>query len=363
MQQGVILKILLVGSWVSETYEEPLYNALKSLNQKVIPFKWGPFFGFKPLSNKYDNTKNKLYSIWYRVQNKFIFGPSIIKLNFNLLKISIQTKPDVIFLYRATHVWPSTVRKLKKLGPKIFVYNNDDPFTQLLPKYTYRHFFKSLKYADWIFSYRNKNIREYETIGFKNTSLLRSSFIKDINFFDSEIKKVYDIIFIGHFENDGRDRIVLDLLKNPQIRFGIWGLNWNKSRLYDEICSLWGKEITPLFGKDYNRTLNSSLAALVFFSKINNDQYTRRCFEIPATKTTMISERTEEMETLYKEGKEVLFFDSIEDLSNKINEFLKNKETIKAIGENGYRRLILDKHEIKNRAQSILDKYLELSQQ
>ncbi|WGU68927.1 glycosyltransferase [Capnocytophaga canimorsus] len=46
----------------------------------------------------------------------------------------------------------------------------------------------------------------------------------------------------------------------------------------------------------------------MFLSKLNNDQYTRRCFEIPACGTMMLSERTPTLQEFYTENEEIVFF-------------------------------------------------------
>lgn len=354
------MRTLIVGSWVTATYEEQLFQAFKQLSHDVHAFRWGDFFNFVPLSNTYDSKKSKVSSIWNRFQNKFIVGPSVVRINTQLLKKVRTIEPDVVFLYRATHIWPSTIRKIKKLGVKVMIYNNDDPFTAKLPKYVYRNYLKSLKYADWIFSYRSKNIDDYAKLGFTNTSILRSSYTETNNFQIPDINKEYDIIFIGHFENDGRDEVLLNLLKQERLNVGLWGQNWRASKYYNEIVSHLGYEIGPLFGKSYNETINKAKMALVFFSKINNDGYTRRCFEIPAAKTMMLCEYTKEISTLFKEGSEVEFFRDNQELMDKVLKYSSDKELLASVSNGGYNRLIKDGHEIKDRAKEIIDIYNKL---
>jgi len=48
---------------------------------------------------------------------------------------------------------------------------------------------------------------------------------------------------------------------------------WENSKYYELFKSKIG-EIKPLYGEDYNKTINKAKIALVFLSKINNDTYT-----------------------------------------------------------------------------------------
>ena len=357
------MKILIVGSWVSAVYEQPLYQAFKDLNHDVHSFKWSHFFQFTPGSNKYDVENGFLKSIWFRFQNKYIFGPAISRLNKELILQAKENKYELIFLYRATHVWESTVKKLKETGAKIMIYNNDDPFTSHLPKYIYRHYNKALKHADWIFAYREKNIQDYHLLGYKNCSLLMSSYISKNNFHIPKAEKVYDVIFIGHFEEDGRDKVIYELMNIPELKIGLWGQNWQSSEYYEKFKAYMHQDIQPLFGKDYNLTINKAKIALVFFSKINNDGYTRRCFEIPATKTLMLCEYSDKMEKMFTSNYEAIYFKDKSEINHKIEKLLnssRNSEKISYIANNGYLRLMKDRHEITDRANEIINTYFRL---
>lgn len=351
------MKILIVGSWVSAVYEEPLYQAFKELSYNAHSFEWAPFLNFETGSNKYDVKGGRVRSIWYRFQNKYIFGPAIFKINKELVKKIKNENYDIVFLYRATHIWEKTVKEIKKTKAKVFIYNNDDPFTSSLPKYVYRHYSKALKFADWIYAYREKNLIDYNKLGFKNCSILMSNFIIKNNFPISTIRKNYDVIFIGHYEKDGRDEVLFNLMKDSSLKIGLWGQNWTASQHYNYFCEYMGEKIRPLFGSQYNEMINKGKIALVFFSKINNDGYTRRCFEIPAAKTMMLCEHSTQMERMFTSDKEIVFFKSSEEVYQKVKDLLKFQQKTEEISKNGYQRLIQDKHEIKDRAQEIIKQY------
>lgn len=355
------LKILIVGSWVSGVYEEPLYQALKNQHYDVHTFKWATFLNFDVGSNVYDTKKGVIKSIWYRLQNKFILGPSIFKINKSLVKRANSEKYDIVFLYRATHIWAKSVKSIKTTKAKIFIYNNDDPFTNNLPIYIYRHYKRTLPLADWIFAYRKKNITDYNKLGLKNSSLLLSSYINQSNYPIPNVNKDYDIIFIGHFENDGRDDAILELMKDSEIKVGLWGQNWAASKHYSFFCKYMKSDIKALFGSNYNQMINRSKVALIFFSKINNDDYTRRCFEIPAAKTMMLCEYSSQMASLFTENLEIEFFKSNDEIHGKLKRLLEDNTRIKNTSERAYQRLIQDKHEISDRAAQVISQFVSLS--
>ncbi|MCF8057830.1 MAG: glycosyltransferase [Bacteriovoracaceae bacterium] len=353
------VKVLIVGSWFSTTYENPLFEAFKTICT-VDKFTYCTYFSFTPLSNELETGGSFVSSCWQKFQYKYIIGPSVRNLNNALIKKVEEFKPDLIFLYRPTHIWPSTVKSIREKA-KVFVYNNDDPFTEKLPKYVYRYFFSILKFADKIYAYREKNIKEYASIGFKNTSLLLPNYRKDKHYPIPKIKKNVNVVFIGHFEKDGRDNCLRSLIEKFGKGIEIWGNNWENSPHYSFFKSYLGRDICPLFDDDYNKKLNESKIALVFLSKINNDKYTRRCFEIPATRTLMLCEYTKEMALLFKEDIEAVYFRSRKEILDKVGLYLSLDSDLKRIQNEGYSRLLSDGHEVLDRAIQIISDYEDMN--
>ena len=257
-------------------------------------------------------------------------------------------------------IFPETLKQIKQLiSTKVFTYHNDDPFSKNIPKYMNRHFLKSLPYCDWIFSYRQKNIKDYQQLGYKNVSLLRSYYLKEKNFHIPNIKKLYDVLFIGHFEDDGRDEYILHLLNNG-IEVKLFGTNWEVSKYYEEIMDKIGS-IKAVYGDEYNLVINQAKIALVFLSKLNNDTYTRRCFEIPITKTAMFSIYTEDLaKNLFAESREAEYFRSKDELLIKTVEYLQSGGKYDELGMSAYKRLLNDGHEVKDRVKTIVEKYIEV---
>ena len=354
------MKILIIADWHGEIYAQAFYKGFQNLGIDTYKFSWKEYFKHYQYASRYETDNNKLKSIYYRVQNKFLVGPTLWKINRDIVKKCVEIEPDLVFIYRGTHVYPSTIETIKKkIACKVFGYNNDDPFSSEYKGYEWRYYKKSIPLYDHIFSYRWKNIEDYKSMGYDKTSLLRSYYIKENNFYIEKLptqKYICDVIFIGHFENDGRDEAIKLLIENA-IDIRLYGTGWEKSKLYDYFKSKFG-EIKPVYN-DYNIALNSAKIALVFLSKLNNDTYTRRCFEIPATKTMMIAEYTDDLDSMFQEGVDAEYFRDAKELLEKINLYLEKKEKLHIVSTNGYERLIKDGHEVVDRCKNIICKYKE----
>lgn len=338
------MKILVAGDFHSDIYEKALADAFSSLGHVVERFGWHAYFGS---------------SLWGKFQNKFLFGPRIHKMNVDLLRKAHSCTPDLVFIYRGTHVTARTVRSLCKTGALVFGYNNDDPFSASYPRYFWRHFLASIPHYHHVFAYRTSNIQSYYACGAHSSSLLRSYYIASRNFStEPDPRYACDVIFIGHFENDNRDACIAALL-DARVDFKLYGTEWHRSKLYPILKKRFG-EIVPLRGGEYNKALNSARIGLVFLSHLNNDTYTRRCFEIPAAKTFMLSEYTEDLNELFEEGKEAEYFRNTEELIKKVHYYLAHPDERVVIAQAGHARLLRDGHEVTDRAREILRVFEQL---
>jgi spore maturation protein CgeB len=352
------MKILVVADWHGEIYAQAFFNGFKSLGCDTFKFSWKEYFKHYQYFTRYETDDNRLKSLYYKIQNKFLIGPALWKINKDLIEKCEDLKPDLVFIYRGTHIYPKTIQKLKEsFGCKVYGYNNDDPFSSEYKNYIWRFYKKLIPLYDHIFSYRWKNIDDYKSIGYDRVSLLRSYYIRENNFHIENLKKnnySCDVIFIGHFEDDGRDDAIKLLIDN-NIDVKLYGTEWEQSKYYSFFIKKQG-EIKPLYA-DYNLALNSAKIALVFLSKLNNDTYTRRCFEIPATKTMMMAEYTDDLNSMFKEKIDAEYFRNKDELLEKVKYYLNNESKLLEISRNGYERLHTDGHEVVDRCKQILEVY------
>lgn len=337
-------RIMLVGDSTYEIYVKAFYNAFKKLGyQNVELFATNTFF-YKG--------KNKIADILSRVQNKYVWGNRICKIQSELLARVDEFKPDMVFVYSSRQIWPSTIKKIKDKQITVYMYNNDNPFAKYYPKYFWRYYRKALKYADIGFVYREENRNDYMSAGCKKVELLRSYYIEDRNYYmEQSSVEAPEVVFIGHYENDFRIQYMQKMLDN-KIEIGVPNTNWK---------NFW--EDNPYFIKlsdcmtKYNEYINAAQIAIVFLSTLNKDTYTRRCFEIPATKTFMLSQYTDDIATMFEEDKEIVFFRNADELVDKIKYYLQHPDERENIAEAGYARLMKDGHEVCDRIIQIMNLY------
>lgn len=339
--------MLLVGSFMWPMYTPAFLSGFKELGCEVSCLNTDEFC-YK------DNILSKVANNFL---NRFHIGSPIHKLNNELIDRLSVLSPDFIFLYRTYSIYPKTCREIKKRGIPLFTYNNDDPFCGVPSTSFFRYFLKSTLYADYNFVYRKKNVADYMKIGVKNAGILLPYFIKKNNFYIQKERDI-SIAFLGHFESDGRDIVIKKMVDAgiPVMVFG--GDEWKAAPLYDEIKDV----IQPKQGgKAYNDTLNRLQIAIVFLSKINHDTYTRRCFELPITKTLMLCEYTNDMDYMFPDNECAVYFRNPDEAVAKSKSLLENPSEICRIAENGYNRVLQLGCTETDRCKEIILKYNELT--
>jgi spore maturation protein CgeB len=351
------MKILVVGDGHSAIHERAVADALIKLEHQVEVFYWLSYF----------NSTNILLNVWRRLQNKFLFGPDFLKCNKDFFFKAIQFLPDIIFVYRGTHLTVHSILALRRALPncRIVGYNNDDPFSTGHPLWLWRHFKKCVPYYDLVLAYRHRNLVDFKSIGAGRVELLRSWFIPELNrpvqLSDEEILKYdCDIVFIGHYEDDGRIEY-LETIVEAGYKLKIFGppYEWNKLIEKSPILRFLSP-VNLVWGADYNKAITGAKIALCFFSKLNRDTYTRRCFEIPAAKVMLLSEYSDDLGTLFDAGEEADFFISKLDMISKITHYLSDDELRQRVADAGYKRVIKDGHDVVSRMSKVLEYVKEL---
>lgn len=330
-------------------------------------FRWEMYspafvFGFQSLGHTVDYIDTNTYcyggskqSFLNKVQAKYHLGLPLYRMNRDILAKVEEFRPDLIFFYYCLDVFKSTYLAVKNTGAKIFTYCNDDPFGRVLIKPWCRRFHNSLPLADWNFVYREKNVADYHGIGINNVSVLLPYYLTGKNV-PLNVERDIPIAFVGHYEDDNRDAYIKALIDND-VPVEVYNDKWQKAPLYEFIKH----RIRPSEqGKKYNELLNRLQIAIVFLSKVNHDTYTRRCFELPATKTCILCEYTDDMNRMFPENECAVYFRNIEEFVARAKELVQDPDRCKQIGENSYNRL----NEIGgceiDRCREIVEKYEEI---
>ena len=349
-------RLLMCGDWSSDYQEESLANGFVRIGYEVTRFKTKDYFCC---------SENYFSQFLMRLQRKLILGPRIWKLNFDLLRIALRLNPTILFLYRNTQIYPLTIRIIKKRSLSIIVcYNNDNAFSESASWYQWRLFFACLKLVDLALAFRQSNIVDFQRKGAKQAILLGTWFDPARHFpvcLTTEECDKYsaDIVFVGHFENDGRLEY-LEEVKKLGLRLRIFGpsYEWDKHLKNSKYL----QHVAPtqmVWGSDYPKALSGASIALCFFSKLNQDEVTTRCFEIPACGTLLVSEWSSYIEKLYVIGEEALTFKNKQEFRNLLIKYFSNQTLRSKLSLAGQKRAWTSQYDVYSKVNFLHEVFIQ----
>jgi spore maturation protein CgeB len=213
---------------------------------------------------------------------------------------------------------------------------------------------------DAVLAYREHNLTEFQAAGARRVRMLRSWYMPRRNHpvqLDTADQKKYgcDVVFIGHHEPDQRTAL-LEAVARAGVDLKLFGHapDWNPVLAHSPAL----RHLSPVhlvWGDDYNKALCGAKIALCFLSKLNRDTYTRRCFEIPASGTMLLSEYSDDLASMYTPGVEADYFRDAESLVAQLHRYLADDALRQSVAAAGARRVREDGHDVVSRMRDLLD--------
>lgn len=318
-------------------------KAFEELGIKIIPFALDP----------YNRDRSRLeLSLTHRLG----MGPAIWSLNRDLVKFSKEIDYDIVWIAKGIWIKPETVKALKKSGCKVIHYSPDSHISINRS----RHLFKSIQFYDTCITTKEWEIEGYKSLGAKKVVYAHKSVNLDLFIpvkLSEEDMKVYnsDVCFIGRYEPEYCHKV--QMAHQIGVDVAVWG-TWGKYL----ITKPWLKNVyrgEGVWHENYVKAICAAKIGLGFLSKKMPERVTQRSFEIPACGTFMLAERTEEHLSYFEEGKEAEFFDSDEELKDKIKYYLKNEEEREKIAAAGRERCVKSGYDNRKQMRRCLEESLE----
>ncbi len=155
-----------------------------------------------------------------------------------------------------------------------------------------------------------------------------------------DIPKDLDISFVG--QPHGNRVEVLSTLLQKGLKLEVFGFGWeNRSRIpFHQMVRLFSRS-------KINLNLSNS-------STLIGQQIKGRNFEIPGTRSFQLSSNADNLTEYYDEGKEIIIFNSVDELAEKAKYYLNHEDERNEIANNGYRRTIAE-HTWQHRFEKIFN--------
>jgi hypothetical protein len=285
----------------------------------------------------------------------------IAALNGALASAIDGFKPDLTFYVKARYVLPETIRRGAVSGPSL-AYMNDDMFSPANQTFT---FFDNIRQFDCILTTKSYNVREFHAAGAARAVYIPNAYDPAIHFpakpQAGELAPLHgDVGFLGTFRPERAD--FLARAAGGEFHLNVWGNGWEKMNRADNWHRRWrwrrlARAIRggELRGVEMAKAIQANKIALGLLYHKNRDLHTSRSFEIPACGGFLLAERTEEHRMYFQEDAEAVYFESIEEMRNKIRFYLAHENLRERIAEAGYRRCLNSRATYADRARFAIE--------
>jgi spore maturation protein CgeB len=321
------MKYLITGDLSKYSWSEARRRVLVDMGKNVQAID----------ENKYLNFFGKRIR---NLQAKLGTGPAIILYNRELRKAAAQYQPEILWVDKGSFVQRDTLRWIKQQTNATIVNFNTDYLSNR--KNYWRLHLDCLPLYDYYFTSNAFDVDYLKSKGVGEVMVLPLGYYAELfkklpKLTSEEIVRLgADVGFIGHWEPATED-LVLQLLDHG-LNLRVRGTNWHKAKNKDLLAD--NIESTFLTSAEYVKSIMSTKINLGINSTINRNQTSGRSCEIPAAGGFLLTQRTAEHESMYKEGKEVEFFNTADDIITKVEFYLAHEEKRKEIAANGQIRCL-----------------------
>ncbi len=317
------MRIFYVGSLRTGLTSLERMKILNGLGYETVPFDISAFTS---------SASRIVQSVAWRLNA----GPVVSKINRVLWREALNLKGiDLIWVDKGVWIYPETFQYLKEAtGAQALHYTPD---SQILSQRS-RHFMASIPLYDLLVTTKEWEVDAYKSAGAKRVFLTYQGY--DSRFYPRTVQEPErsqydsDVCFIGHRQPHYAQR--LKALSTIGVKLRIWGDAWPAYANSHP----WAKGLVSpgLWGESYPVALACAKIGLGLLGKHIPETSTTRTFEIPATGTFLLAERTALHQQLFEEGKEAEFFSSDEEMIDKVKFYVAHDKARRRIAAAGRAR-------------------------
>jgi spore maturation protein CgeB len=248
-----------------------------------------------------------------RVGRRVLHRVTARRFNERLLNDLGGERADLILLLKGQHVMPQTVERLRTIAP-VFNFYPDDPFSgHFSARLTYGT--ASLVAYDVCLTFAHHLIPVYRRVGVRAAAYLPFAADPGLHRPPARSGMVdFDVVFVGNLDAPER---VHWLTAVADYRLGIFG---EKTRREVPRRSPLRRATfhPPVYGADLAEALSRGAISINILRDQNRLSHNMRSYESPACGAFTLSQRSPELTKLFREGEEVVFFETIEELREQV---------------------------------------------
>lgn len=262
------------------------------------------------------------------------------------------TDTDVVLVVKGDFLMPDTITAMREEGCSVYILHPDDPFP---PSTNHRpELLPNALAADGNFVWSRCLQSRLERLGAECSGYLPFAWDPEVFPHVVEGGQVSaDVVFVGGWDRH-RERWLEPVAERFDLE--IWGPEYwgTRTRPRGKVRSCWkGRELR---GRDAAQVVAGAAIALNIFREQNlPDGTNMRTFEVPGAGGFLLSHRSEGAVEIYPEGRAGAYFDSMDEMLEKIDYFLTHPEERGAIARRAH-EITARRHRYVHRARTMLSK-------
>lgn len=268
-----------------------------------------------------------------------------------LNQICMEARPEVILATGIAPIDSESLRRIQRHGIYLINFLTDDPWN---PAHRSDWFFESLRVFDEIHSPRRTNLADLREHGCRSVQYTPFAYAPSVHFPESQAtpeersRLECEVGLIGGADAD-RVPLVRFLIRNG-IHVKIFGSSWNR---YLDLKKFYGGHLGI---EEVRKAVRCSKLQLCIVRRANRDGHAMRSFELPAMRSTMLVESTDEHREIFgSEGDAVVYFQSNSELVSKARWLLDHPSQCEELAERALHRIRCPQNTYAARLQRMLE--------
>jgi spore maturation protein CgeB len=273
-------------------------------------------------------------------------------LNHELMREAAAFRPHLLVVLMGFHIEPGVLAAIRSETGAIAVnYATDDPFN---PRTGTPELLRSIPEYDLYATTKRAVVPDLKRAGVRDVRYVRFGYKSAVHFSDppvvqSEWKRfAADVAFAGEADADRLPFFRSLIGAIPDLNLALYGGLWNRDRQLGRYFR------GPVRGRDFRMALGGAKIVVNLVRRENRDDHVMRTFEGPACGAFMLHERTESHLEVFREGKEAAFFESSDELIDKVRYYLTHEHERERIRQAGHARTLSGGNSYRDRLEEIL---------
>jgi hypothetical protein len=273
-------------------------------------------------------------------------------LNRALAARAIDFRPDLVVILMGFHISPQVLAEIRsQTGAMLVNYATDDPFNRRLGT---PELIRSIPQYDLFASTKRAIKEDLARAGARDVRYVRFGYKPSVHYPEpprtaSECQRFdADVAFVGEGDADRLPFFEALIEAIPDLKLALYGGLWNQDRRLRRYFR------GSVRGRDYRMALGGAKIVVNLVRRENRDDHVMRTFEAPACGAFVLHERTESHLEIFDEGREAAFFDSGEELVDKVRYYLGHDHEREQIRQAGHVRTVTEGHSYSHRLQEII---------